>query len=290
MRVIKTVLNSGTKYYEIQQTAALRFAFVNKTDETTVRQVFAPVMCRDFLGDVLYSEREKRTAEIFGFKYDPNEKKIDRDVTRMSISFPSQEHLGFFKEHLFWLHQLEEANGLSLTKVIETDEKEILIVEGDTWWMGGIWRISAYTFFLRIMTYKMDFSQPVIPQLAKLKGHYGNQVTEADQMSRYPLDPVKLENFIWNLTKQKLLFYIQLDRPTHIDTTHNYCGFLSGAKYALSIDCALTNKEISRKSSISGEYLELCDPCLSDLQENVETSIRYVENPFVKETDGYDDE
>lgn len=57
-----------------------------------------------------------------------------------------------------------------------------------------------------------------------------------------------------------------------------------------SCDVPLTNREISRKSLNTDEYLDMCNQCLGDLNDELEIKIKYRENVFVRERDGYDDE
>lgn len=46
----------------------------------------------------------------------------------------------------------------------------------------------------------------------------------------------------------------------------------------LSCDCFLTDREASRKGSSSGQYLDLCDRCLSTIPD-----LEYVENPSLSD-------
>lgn len=58
----------------------------------------------------------------------------------------------------------------------------------------------------------------------------------------------------------------------------------------VSCDVVLSNREISRKSLNTNDYLDMCDSCLSELNECLDTPIKTKENPFIKDTAGYDDE
>lgn len=53
----------------------------------------------------------------------------------------------------------------------------------------------------------------------------------------------------------------------------------------LSCDKNLNDKESTRKSIVTGEYLDLCDPCFSTISDEVQTVVnpKHVEPPEVLE-------
>lgn len=55
---------------EISQFKTVKFSFVNKK-ENTLTEIIANVLCRDFLGDVLLAEENKKPFEIYRFRYNP---------------------------------------------------------------------------------------------------------------------------------------------------------------------------------------------------------------------------
>jgi hypothetical protein len=60
----------------------------------------------------------------------------------------------------------------------------------------------------------------------------------------------------------------------------------------LSCNKNLTDFESTRKFASTGEYLDLCNRCYSDIQDDVDTIIRpdLQEDEQVSEDDDYDDE
>jgi hypothetical protein len=53
-----------------------------------------------------------------------------------------------------------------------------------------------------------------------------------------------------------------------------------------SCDAALSNKEVTRKSAVTGEFLDLCDPCFTTIADQV----LYVSNPIYAEDEEIGDE
>ncbi|MEO6066359.1 MAG: hypothetical protein ABIQ41_00090, partial [Gemmatimonadales bacterium] len=72
---------------EIFQTINLKFAFVNEKYE----QVTVPCICRDFLGDCIWSEKTKQPVSIYGFKYNYTDNPYDLENLRLSLTFPDEE-------------------------------------------------------------------------------------------------------------------------------------------------------------------------------------------------------
>jgi len=60
----------------------------------------------------------------------------------------------------------------------------------------------------------------------------------------------------------------------------------------LSCNKALSDFEATRKSANTGEYLDLCNTCFSDIQYDVDAIVRedLREDEAVDEEDDYDDE
>ena len=164
MKKVNLKLIKTNSLCEIFQSLDIKFAFVNKSME----QVTVPAKCRDFLGDCIFSRRYKKAISIYSFTYDYKEKPFDD--CRFSLKFPNSESMGYFLNNINYLHEREEQAGVSLTKVFETDQKNTLVVQGSNYWINSVWKVSLYTFYLKVISYKTlaSVQNPENKYLAKL--------------------------------------------------------------------------------------------------------------------------
>lgn len=189
--VVKLVRAPNKGYNEIMQSLSVKFSFVKK-DGDTFTEMFAPVKCRDFLGDVLHAEHTKTKFSIYGFSYDGTTQKIDDDMTRLVMLFPSEDTKKIFQSNMWILAEIEEEAGLFNAKFYDVEESpSVLIVEAPSFWQKTIWKISLFSFILKAMCYKYE-TNDWITELRKMG------VTESKHMNQY--DPEnKLNIVLWNL-------------------------------------------------------------------------------------------
>lgn len=133
---------------EIFQSLDIKFAFVNRKME----QVTVPAKCRDFLGDCVFSKRYKKAVSIYSFKYNYLDKPFDD--CRFSLKFPNSSSMENFINNINYLHEREKQAGVKLTEIFSTDKKDTLVVEGSNYWINSVWKISLYTFYLKLISYK----------------------------------------------------------------------------------------------------------------------------------------
>jgi hypothetical protein len=129
------------------------------------------------------------------------------DVTRFSLRFPNPETRDNFIKNFSFLTDKEKAYGIPESKLYTTDDPATFIIEGDKVWQSNVWKISIYTFYIKLMGYK-DVTKPSHPESAYLS-KYG------------PLE-------------DKFLSKINLDVDDtleDIDMAHNYSGFYSVITY-----------------------------------------------------------
>lgn len=144
------IIKAPTKrYLEIQQQHRLLMAYANVDEANkTVTEQFSPIVCRDFLGDVLFAEENKTKISIYHFKYDPEFQKIDRNYLHLLLSDNFRKEM---EGNLPLLHQMEARNGLKKTELIPLEKH--LLVKADPFWLKAVWLMSAYTLCLKLMTF-----------------------------------------------------------------------------------------------------------------------------------------
>lgn len=158
------------KLTELFQSLDIKFSFVIKKGEDTYEQCMTPVICRDFLGDCVWSRKTGKVVNIYDFEYSFTKNPFDKDTLRLSLSFPNMETKEDFKNNFPYLLAKDEKAGVSPTMYWETDDENTLIIEASPHWQESIWKISLYTFFLKCISYKTsdDVKEPEASYLTYL--------------------------------------------------------------------------------------------------------------------------
>lgn len=215
MKEVKLVLNKSNAYLsEIFQSIDIKFCFVNKKYE----EVSAPVKCRDFLGDCLYSKRNKEPVSIYGFVYNYEENPYDD--CRLSLKFPDVSSRQNFITNITWLHKKEKKAGVQKSVLYTTQNKDTLIIEGSNCWIQSIWKFSLYTFYLKVISY------PSISQVLHPERDYIIKFTKTKENAM--LSKIK--------SKEKEKCYTELHKA------HNNMGFYSVLNGNLNTEKVLGDK------------------------------------------------
>jgi len=137
-------------YTENGQAVEVRYAFVNKVGNTYT-EMFLPVMCRDYLNDILHAEFwGSPSFHIYGFTYDSSKQHIDRDRLRLSLHNVSESAFVAMEQNILkMLHPIEDRSGFIRSVLLKPNEKT-LIIEGDPKWLCSTYLISLYTFVIRM--------------------------------------------------------------------------------------------------------------------------------------------
>ena len=157
-------------YSEAYQSNNIKFAFVSKEPgRQRFKELHSAVKCRDFLGDVLFSEAEKQDINIYDFKWGKNRSPIDRDSLRLSIHFPSKDSFANFQANINILTNVEKCGSTkpSTIKTVAGDPL-CLVVESDKIWLSSVFLISLFTFILKIMGYSFKNPDDWISEFPKM--------------------------------------------------------------------------------------------------------------------------
>lgn len=150
----------GAVYGQIPQTSKSFFSFVNKVGENEYTEIFYPVKCRDFLGDVVFGNHYKKKMSIYNFNFDGTRQKLDKDATRLLIRIDDTKELENFKKNNNWVSTKYQDN--------------YALVEASKTYQQTIWGISLLSFILRACCYKCG---PTV-ELAKLQGVDANYMKQ----------------------------------------------------------------------------------------------------------------
>lgn len=201
----KLELFTGYKPGEIFQALDIKFAFVNKIEEDTYKQVHLAIKCRDFLGDCIWSKLTGNKASIYGFTYNYEEAPYDDDKLRLSLKFPSKEDYDFFVANFHKLHEIEETANTEKSVWYPTAEENTIILESNTVWQSAMWKISLFTYFLKVISYENE------DNLGKPESNYTKKLT------------TEIKNKL--LSKIVPVNYVYL--ADNIGIAHNNSGFIS---------------------------------------------------------------
>ena len=225
MQILKKVPNKEDRYSESYQDLAIKFTFAHR-DGDTAQELFKSFICRDYFNDILYCEEtgESTGEGIYGFHFDPEEFRIDRDKTRISLQFPTTKVRDTFLKNIEILHSIEKENKFSETKTF-VGQDAYLLVEGDPEWMAANHRLSLYTFLIKCVSNHIKDKN--------------NWVDSVDNREKGYLDSIGKEKFLF-LSKQlnKIIDPYKgitgVKKKTSISIVHDCTGFLSTFHYTYS--------------------------------------------------------
>lgn len=207
MEQVKLKEFSGRGYLnEIFQSLDIKFAYVNKDKDGNFFQIHKEAKCRDFLGDVIWAKKTKNPVSIYGFRYahaigfEKNE-----DNTILSIKFPEFESLQNFKRRLCTLHTQEKKYGIEKTQLFSTDDKLTLLVVADKDYQSTVWKMSWFTYQLKLLSYKSA------KEIKAPETNYKKYLTTTNVKA------------LW--TSVKNAFNEELSNELHM--AHNHSGFVS---------------------------------------------------------------
>lgn len=193
---------------EVFQSLDIKFSFVTQQEEDGFTQIIPPCKCRDFLIDMLWSKYYIKPFFIYGMSYNFDSNPFDGDALKLSLKFPDKKTKDNFIINVpKFLHPIEAFSGeLGLTEVLETDEEDTLIIVADPKWQSATWKLSLYTYYLKLC----GFSNPASPPYGSCEAGYKEVLSE--QIEKQLLNHVN-DDFVWYAEE--------------IGHNHNYSGFVA---------------------------------------------------------------
>jgi len=167
-KVIAPKKQRGSHYTQSVQPKLVLFSWAKAVDEDTVEQLFKMVMCRDYLGDVLWVEEHERELNIYGFHWTPTDPKLDKDKTRLLIQPQREEDCDFIIQNLDILHNIEKKNKWSLTRLV-TSKDRFILVEGDINWSSSIPLVSLYSYLIKVCAFEYKDTSDWLKELQEMK-------------------------------------------------------------------------------------------------------------------------
>jgi hypothetical protein len=144
------------KYAEINQTLEIKFSFLKRVKPGVYTNLFAFVKCRDFLGDVICAEFDKKKYSIYGFSYDGKKSKRVQTYTMFALEFPSQEvKQTWIKNWNTYKDSIAKQCKVSLGTIYD-QEGNYLIIKASKFWCKSTAALSFYTMILKGMGYELQ--------------------------------------------------------------------------------------------------------------------------------------
>jgi hypothetical protein len=168
---------------EIYKTGTLlQMALLEKVNDLEYTQLHCLVTCKDFIGDIYRSSLTKENINFYGMKWDGKSNEPDWKSINLMIKFPKTAMRDSFIDCFELLLAVELANGVPRSILCKTDDDNIFVVLGSSYWLSNIVKLSFYLFFLRLLgsgeikskldwivnLYKVDTKQPDIKGLKSI--------------------------------------------------------------------------------------------------------------------------
>lgn len=233
MKLVETEFKN-THLAEIGQTLDVKFAWAVRKRDGSYTNNMPFVKCRDFLGDSLWAEETGQTKSIYGFSFNPKKQKINKRNTMLILKFPNEESFLNFVDNVKYLDQYCALAGTNSADFWIGDSDGLLWIKADPLWRKSIVGISAFTFLLKCLSYKLDHTKSLFDNIRDLRvektgwdgSKYMIEVTEANYFVP------EFDTLIKNLRKitKKLTTVTGQPGVTDISTIHNWSGFVSCCK------------------------------------------------------------
>ena len=225
---------------EIPQTLPMRMAICKKNRAGKFTNVHPFVQCRDFMGDVLWANQQKKNVSIYGFSYNGKTKApLPVKSFHIAIKFPERANLdNFYTNYAIFGSQMENQYGIQLTLYHQADlDQNLLLLEVPTYWKQSNHNLSLLTFIYKCFGYKLDttntFTKAVLHTKGLIENWDGTTTGTVSVEAGYMRDVVghwsKLLTSVRDMVADTVSGY---SPGTSTDTVHNRSGFVSNVKYA----------------------------------------------------------
>lgn len=147
VKIVK-VNEHATALVQAGQQLKIQFAYCIREDDV-IKQTQAFAICRDYLGDFIWSERYKKPFQIYGMSADAKCEYLSKDATEFLIQCDEKKNFEAFPKWLPYLNDIEAKNELPLT-TIEPVDKNTYYLRADKIWTNSVFLVSLYTFLIKL--------------------------------------------------------------------------------------------------------------------------------------------
>jgi hypothetical protein len=208
--------NTGKRPAEIYN-KGLEYSLINNKLEG----LHVPIRCKDFLSDVIWIEKFKKTDSIYGFTWKYGEYNLlDKKYLLMAIrdvehNFTEKE----FENLKVFLNKLDEKLNYKKTKLKFVKEGEIILGVSKEWYqVPHVW--SMYLLLIRIGRFYLDYNQDIVDFIENLH-----------TMSIYNQNDIlyikKSKHKIYKILNNTVDFSQKYEDYEEINRIHNYSGIVN---------------------------------------------------------------
>jgi hypothetical protein len=137
---------------EIYKTGSLlQMALLKPRKDGSYDQLHCLVTCKDFIGDIYRASMKKENINFYGMAWNGKNKEPDSANINLMIKFPKDNMRASFLQNFVLLRTIEGDNGVEKSMLHETEDKDVFVVIGGSYWLSNIVKLSFYLFFLRLL-------------------------------------------------------------------------------------------------------------------------------------------
>ena len=173
-------------YSEASQTQDVRFAFVTQNEQGKYRELFQPILCRDYFSDALHGQYFKLAkVEMYGFAWESAQQQYNPDQLQMSVTFGNKVLEETTMRQLAQiLMSIEEANGWAKTYIQPSTIDRKWLFLGDACWQRNSFLIGLYTYLIRVASISFKDASKWHEELAQSSAHYSDRSFVVDTNGR----------------------------------------------------------------------------------------------------------
>lgn len=216
------------------QSIELKFAFCDYTQKDNEYDFFLihqPILCRDFLNDMLMVKNTDSIIELYGFKADGKKFQYDKSNHYLYLHFPElvTKHT-FIQSFNYYINDYDEMSNNKPTEIFYDNECN-MIIKCDSEWCLTTQSLSLFTFLLRVMCYPVILESDLITDFLNycneetIDEYYNtdyNLLTNRDYKPEYFTNYLKVYKQLY--LKYPSVNYLTVENPHHL---HDGSGIFS---------------------------------------------------------------
>ena len=239
------------------QSIKLKFAFCDYTQKDNEYNFFLihqPVLCRDFLNDMLMVKNTDSIIELYGFKADGETFQYDKTHHYLYLRFPDRQSKKHFVINFYnYIAYYDELSNNSPTEIIYKNNLD-MIIKCDSEWCLTTQSLSVFTLLLRLMCYPVVQDSDLVTDFLTYCSDNDidwntdyNLLTDRDYKSEYFTNYLKVYKQLY--LKYPSVNYLTVENPHHL---HDGSGI-----FAFFTDIYMRPKTIYITEEVKQIYLKI---------------------------------
>lgn len=132
------------------------------------RFLTTPYTCKDYMQDVFWSEFSGKSGSVWGLNWKPGQFDVNKDRFRMAVLGGQVSLKDTVKQLQKFINAFDKAQGFNPTKVLETDDEKMIVIDFSSEWATSAPLVSTLTTLVRIAgVYKTGNVEKYLEELHK---------------------------------------------------------------------------------------------------------------------------